>query len=108
MKLFVTLFLILILHSLNAQIKSGVIHFEEVKNNATNKLETESEVPEAVLALLNSRKHNVKKQLRFTETKSVYENYIETKEDLEVEPQDPTNGIVIMRVTSGGSDREKS
>lgn len=93
----------------NAQIKSGILKYEMITNLAGAAKSSDKEIPEAILAMF-PKEIKSQKQLRFTETKSIYENIAEKKEksNEENEPQEATGGMSIQIKTVGNDPKEKT
>lgn len=80
----------------NAQIKSGIVKYEMITNLLGAMKSNDKEIPEAILAIF-PKEIKSKKQLKFTETKSIYENIEEKKgkSNEENEPQEASGGMNI-------------
>lgn len=94
--------------AVNAQVKSGIIKYEMITSFANASRNSDKQIPEEILAMFPKEIKN-KKQLRFNETKSIYENVIEAKTNDEEDPQESGNGMTlqIKRVGGGNDPKEK-
>ncbi len=91
----------------NAQMKSGIIKYEMVTSFAGAAKNNDKQIPEEILAMFPKEVRN-KKQLRFNETKSIYENVIAAKSnEEEEEPQESNGGMTFKIKTVGGGNDPK-
>lgn len=109
MKTTTLFFGLLICQFTQAQIKSGVIKYEMVTSLAGAKQVSDKEIPEAILAMI-PKEIKKQKQLRFNESRSIYENFIPKKDESkdEEEPQEATGGFMIKSISSGDGAKEKT
>jgi len=91
----------------NAQIKSGIVKYEMITNLLGAMKSNDKEIPEAILAMF-PKEIKSQKQLKFTETKSIYENIEEKKgkSNEENEPQEASGGMNIQIKTVGNDPKE--
>jgi GLPGLI family protein len=100
---------LLMLMGAKAQIKSGIINYEMVTSMGPINKDGDQQIPEAILAMMPKEIRN-KKLLKFTETKSIFEN-VQDKENKKEEemPQDNGGGptFTIKRIGAGSNPNEK-
>ena len=93
----------------NAQIKSGIIKYEMVTNLAGAAQTSGKDIPEAILAMI-PKEIKKTKQLRFSETTSIYENLpVDKKANKEEDEPQESGGMSfqIKRMGTGDGDKEK-